>query len=63
MSSACSSHSIVAWSDVDKQYSVLYVPTVGICVCCDIGWINNANWSIRYMLYGTYSLTWALRHL
>ena len=43
MGSACSSHSIVAWSDVDNQYSVLYVPTVGICVCCDIGWIYNTN--------------------
>jgi hypothetical protein len=34
--SACSSYSSVAWSDVNNQYFVLYVPTVGYCVCCDI---------------------------
>ena len=36
MGSACRSCLIVAWPDVYNQYSVLYVPTVGYCVCCDI---------------------------
>jgi hypothetical protein len=36
MGSACSSCSIVAWSDVHNQYFVLYVPTVGYSVYCDI---------------------------
>jgi len=36
MGSACSSCSIVAWSAVDNQYFVLYVPTVGYCMYCDI---------------------------
>jgi hypothetical protein len=36
MDSVCSSCSIVARSDVDNQYFVLCVPTVGYCVCCDI---------------------------
>jgi len=36
MGSACKSFSNVARSDVDNQYVVLYVPTVGYCVCCDI---------------------------
>jgi len=36
MVSACSIYSTVPLSDVDNQYFVLYVPTVGYCLCCDI---------------------------
>jgi len=36
MGSACSSCLTVVHSDVDNQYFVLYVPTVGYCVCCVI---------------------------
>jgi hypothetical protein len=49
MGSTCSS---VAWSDVDNQYFVLYVPTVGYCVLRYIGWIDKTNWFVRYTLYG-----------
>ena len=36
MGSACNICSDVARSDVDHNYFVQYVPTVGNCVCCDI---------------------------
>jgi hypothetical protein len=36
MGSACSSCSTVTQPAVDNEYFVLYVPTVGFCVYCDI---------------------------
>jgi len=36
MGNVCSGFSTVTWSDVDKYYFVLYIPTVGYFVCCDI---------------------------
>jgi hypothetical protein len=52
MGNACKSCSIVARSVVDNQYFVLYVPTVGYCVCCDIsaGLIRPTDlYATRYM--------------
>ena len=49
MGSARSSCSIVAWSNVDNQHFVLYVPNVGYCVCCDI----SAGLKKPADLYGT----------
>jgi len=50
MGSACRRCSIVARSDVDNRYFVLYVPTVGYCLCYDIsaGLIRQTD------LYATY---------
>jgi hypothetical protein len=50
--SARRSFSIVAWSDVVTQHSVLYVPTVGYCVCCDIParLIKPADWYATYYM-------------
>jgi hypothetical protein len=63
MGSACSSSSIFAWSDVDNQYFVLYVPTFGYSVCLNIsvGWIRPAD--LYASCYMGYSLTSAFRHL
>jgi len=49
MGSSCSSCSTVARPDVENQYFVLYVPTVGYCVCCDI----SAGMIRQDYLYGT----------
>jgi len=58
MGSACSSNSIVDWFDVGNQYSFLYVPTVGIFVCCDI----SAGLITPTDLYATYYIGLILWH-
>ena len=52
MGSACSIAQIVACSDLDNQYFVLYVLTVSYCVCCDIsaGLIRPADLYAKFYM-------------